>query len=261
MLPPATSRPRRSGRRSSAAAQEQLRQAQKMEAVGQLTGGVAHDFNNLLTIIKPSIDLLRRPSLPRGAPRARYVDAISETVDRAAKLTEPALAFARRQALKPEVFDVAERIRAITDMLRTIVGAHSDRDRAQPASPACRGRRRPVRDGARQHGRQCARRHGRRGRPLTDRRSRTLAGDADARGHARRPGRFVAVSLTRHRCRHPSRQARRNLRAVLHDQGGRQGHGAGPRQVYGFAKQSGGDVDGRERGRPRHHLHALPAAG
>ena len=79
-----------------------------MEAVGQLTGGVAHDFNNLLTIIRSSTDLLRRPDLPEER-RRRYVDAIADTVDRAAKLTGQLLAFARRQALKPEVFDVPER--------------------------------------------------------------------------------------------------------------------------------------------------------
>src|SRR4030095_16094142 len=103
-----------------AKAEEALRQAQKMEAVGQLTGGVAHDFNNLLTIIRSSTDLLRRPNLAEDR-RRRYVDAIADTVDRAAKLTGQLLAFARRQALKPEVFDVAGRVRAITDMLRTVV--------------------------------------------------------------------------------------------------------------------------------------------
>ena len=105
-----------------AQAQDALRQAQKMEAVGQLTGGVAHDFNNLLTIIRSSTDLLRRPDLPEER-RRRYMDAISDTVDRAAKLTGQLLAFARRQALKPEVFDVAERDPRVTDMLRTVVGA------------------------------------------------------------------------------------------------------------------------------------------
>lgn len=103
-------------------AEDALRQAQKMEAVGQLTGGVAHDFNNLLTIIKSSTDLLRRPGLSEER-RRRYVDAISSTVDRAAKLTGQLLAFARRQALKPEVFDAADRVRAVNDMLQTIVGS------------------------------------------------------------------------------------------------------------------------------------------
>ncbi|MBE7197428.1 MAG: PAS domain-containing protein, partial [Parafilimonas terrae] len=93
------------GQAELAQAQEALRQSQKLEAVGQLTGGVAHDFNNLLTIIRSSVDFLRRPDLPEARKR-RYLDAVSETVERAAKLTGQLLAFARRQALTPEVFDV-----------------------------------------------------------------------------------------------------------------------------------------------------------
>jgi signal transduction histidine kinase/CheY-like chemotaxis protein len=104
------------------AAQDQLRQAQKMEAIGQLTGGVAHDFNNLLTIIRSSVDLLRRREVPDDRKR-RYIDAISDTADRAAKLTAQLLAFARRQALKPEVFDAPERVRIVCDMIRTVVGS------------------------------------------------------------------------------------------------------------------------------------------
>jgi signal transduction histidine kinase len=103
-------------------AQDALRQAQKLEAVGQLTGGVAHDFNNLLTVIRASADLLRRPDLPEER-RRRYVDAIADTVDRASRLTSQLLAFARRQALRPVVFDPLQRIHAISDMLRTIVGS------------------------------------------------------------------------------------------------------------------------------------------
>jgi PAS domain S-box-containing protein len=105
-----------------AQAQEALRQSQKMEAIGQLTGGVAHDFNNLLTIIRSSADLLRRPTLTEER-RRRYVDAISDTADRAAKLTGQLLAFARRQALVPRVFDVAARLEQLVEMLRSVLGA------------------------------------------------------------------------------------------------------------------------------------------
>ena len=114
--------------------EEVLRQAQKMEAVGQLTGGIAHDFNNLLTIIRSSTDLLRRPDLA-DARRKRYVDAISDTVDRAAKLTGQLLAFARRQALKPEIFDACERVRLTVDMLGSLVGSRIRIERHIPSDP------------------------------------------------------------------------------------------------------------------------------
>jgi PAS domain S-box-containing protein len=102
-------------------AEEVLRQSQKMEAVGQLTGGVAHDFNNLLTIIRSATDFLRRRELPEER-RRRYVDAISETVERASKLTAQLLAFARRQPLKPQVFNVGNQVDAVAQLIRPLVG-------------------------------------------------------------------------------------------------------------------------------------------
>jgi PAS domain S-box-containing protein len=103
-------------------AREALAQAQKLEAVGRLTGGVAHDFNNLLTVIRSSVDLLRRPEL--GAEKkARYLDAIADTADRAAKLTGQLLTFARRQPLQREVFDVKERIERLKQIIGSLVGS------------------------------------------------------------------------------------------------------------------------------------------
>ncbi|WP_454627303.1 PAS domain S-box protein [Bradyrhizobium cenepequi] len=102
--------------------EEVLRQAQKMEAVGQLTGGMAHDFNNLLTIIRSATDFLRRRDLPDDR-RHRYIDAISETVERASKLTAQLLAFARRQPLKPQVFNVGAQVDSVTQLIRPLVGA------------------------------------------------------------------------------------------------------------------------------------------
>jgi PAS domain S-box-containing protein len=101
--------------------EEALRQSQKMDAIGQLTGGVAHDFNNLLTIIRSATDFLRRRELPEER-RRRYIDAISETVERASKLTGQLLAFARRQPLKPQTFNVATQVEAITQLIRPLVG-------------------------------------------------------------------------------------------------------------------------------------------
>src|SRR5262249_41538840 len=98
-----------------------LRQYQKREAVGKLTGGVGHDFNNLLPIIRSATDFLRRRELPEER-RRRYVDAISETVERASKLTAQLLAFARRQPLKPQVFDVGAQVDNVVQLIRPLVG-------------------------------------------------------------------------------------------------------------------------------------------
>ncbi|MDN4988888.1 MULTISPECIES: PAS domain S-box protein [unclassified Bradyrhizobium] len=101
--------------------EEALRQSQKMEAIGQLTGGVAHDFNNLLTIIRSATDFLRRRELPEER-RRRYVDAISDTVERASKLTAQLLAFARRQPLKPQIFNVGSQVEGVAQLVRPLVG-------------------------------------------------------------------------------------------------------------------------------------------
>lgn len=102
--------------------EEALRQSQKMEAIGQLTGGVAHDFNNLLTIIRSATDFLRRRDLPEER-RRRYVDAISDTVERASKLTTQLLAFARRQPLKPQLFEVGQEVEGLAQLIRPLVGS------------------------------------------------------------------------------------------------------------------------------------------
>ena len=101
--------------------QAAMSQRNKLEAIGQLTGGVAHDFNNLLTVIRSSADFLRRRDLSEER-RARYVEAISDTVDRASKLTGQLLAFARRQALHPEVFDVGRQVLSVIDLLTPLLG-------------------------------------------------------------------------------------------------------------------------------------------
>jgi PAS domain S-box-containing protein len=98
-----------------------LFQSQKLQALGELTGGVAHDFNNLMTVIRGSADLLRRPGLSEEK-RARYLQAIIDTADRAATLTSHLLAFGRRQALKPEVADLNVRLDAFAEMIGRTLG-------------------------------------------------------------------------------------------------------------------------------------------
>ncbi|WP_206239976.1 hybrid sensor histidine kinase/response regulator [Novosphingobium terrae] len=222
-------------------AEDRVRQMQKMEAIGQLTGGVAHDFNNLLTVIRASADLLRRGEL---APekRKRYIDAISDTADRAAKLTGQLLAFARRQALRPEVFDAAERVGAIADMLRTVVGSRVDL-KVVPRCGACfieadssqfetalvnmAVNARDAMDGEGQ---------------LT-----IVVEAVDAvpalRGHAGVDGGFVVVSVTDSGTGIPEEKLGRIFEPFFTTKEVGKGTGLGLSQVYGFAKQSGGEVD------------------
>ena len=98
-----------------------LFQSQKLQALGELTGGVAHDFNNLMTVIRGSADLLTRPGL-NEEKRTRYLKAIIDTADRAATLTSHLLAFGRRQALKPEVADLNVRLDAFAEMVGRTLG-------------------------------------------------------------------------------------------------------------------------------------------
>ncbi len=221
-------------------AQEALRQAQKMEAVGQLTGGVAHDFNNLLTVIKSSTDLLRRPGLAEER-RRRYVDAIAETVDRASKLTAQLLAFARRQALKPEIFDAAQRIRSIMDMLRTIVGSRIAIV-TEVACPDCF-----IEADASQfetaivnmvvNARDAMDSQG--ALHIRVRREEAMPG---AGGQAEGAGPFVAVSLADTGHGIPSDKLQQIFEPFFTTKEVGKGTGLGLSQVYGFAKQSGGDV-------------------
>jgi len=105
------------------AAEETLRQSQKMEVVGQLTGGIAHDFNNMLQAIGGALELMqRRVEQGRAAEAARYVDAARTTVDRAAALTNRLLAFARRQALQPKLVEPDALVEGMGELIRRTVG-------------------------------------------------------------------------------------------------------------------------------------------
>ncbi|MEP6884240.1 MAG: ATP-binding protein [Gammaproteobacteria bacterium] len=104
------------------AAEAHIRQAQKIEALGQLTGGVAHDFNNLLMIIKGGVSLLRRP-LIEPERRQRLLAGMEQAADRGATLSRQLLTFARRQPLKPESVDLSQQIEGMRELLdRTLRG-------------------------------------------------------------------------------------------------------------------------------------------
>jgi signal transduction histidine kinase/CheY-like chemotaxis protein len=95
--------------------EETLRQAQKLEAIGQLTGGVAHDFNNLLMVISGGLEMLRQRTDP--ARRERLMDSMQQAAQRGAALTKQLLAFSRRQDLRPEPLNVAWQIGGMRELL------------------------------------------------------------------------------------------------------------------------------------------------
>ena len=226
-------------------AEEALRHAQKMEAIGQLTGGVAHDFNNMLTVIRSSADLLRKREL-EPERRRRYLDAISDTADRAAKLTAQLLAFSRRQALKPERFDVAAKVDVLTDMLRSVLGARvrleimvacddcvveADVAQFETALINLCVNARDAMDG-----------------------SGALAIRIDTaetipalRGHVASPGEFVTISVIDQGSGIASGDLAKIFEPFFTTKEVGRGTGLGLSQVYGFAKQSGGDVAVRSR--------------
>ena len=223
-----------------AEAEEALKHGQRLEALGQLTGGVAHDFNNLLTVIRASVDLLRRPDLPE-ARRLRYIEAISDTVSRAAKLTGQLLAFARRQTLKPELFDVGQSVQTLGEMIATLIGSRIEIVTQVPDEPCFTNadagqfetaiinmavNARDAMDGA--------------GRlTIAVRRAEELPSPG---AHPPNPHGYVAVSVADTGAGIPPEQVGRIFEPFFTTKEVGHGTGLGLSQVFGFAKQSGGEV-------------------
>jgi signal transduction histidine kinase len=221
-------------------AEDALRQSQKMEAVGQLTGGVAHDFNNLLTVIRSATDLLKRPDLS-GERRERYIDAISDTADRAAKLTGQLLAFARRQALQPEIIDVAQSLHVISDMLGTLTGSRIVIGNDVPDDP-CFTNVDPSQLDTALVNLAVNARDAMGGAGRIDISVRTVPSIPAVRSHPAVQGRFVAISMADTGCGIAPDKLERIFEPFFTTKSVGEGTGLGLSQVFGFAKQSGGDI-------------------
>jgi two-component system, NtrC family, sensor kinase len=229
-------------------AEEALKHGQRLEALGQLTGGVAHDFNNLLTVIRASVDLLRRPDLAEPK-RLRYIEAISDTVTRAARLTSQLLAFARRQTLKPERFDVGHNVRMLGEMIGTLIGSRIEIVIDAPDEPcfinADAGQFETAIINIAVNARDAMDAKDGRGRlTVTVRTADTLPEDAapSQQPHAAHALGYVAVSVADTGVGIPRDQFERIFEPFFTTKGVGQGTGLGLSQVFGFAKQSGGEV-------------------
>ena len=207
---------------------QKLSQSQKMEAMGQLTGGVAHDFNNLLTVILGNAEYLAE-QLAANKELHEIADSIATAAERGSELTRSLLAFARKQPLMPKDIDIGQKILDMEQLLRRTLGEHieceflldpdlwlASVDPGQLAS-ALLNLVLNARDAMPQGGKL-----------TVEVRNISLGeSDLDVNGEAR-PGDYVMVAVTRYRQRHDRRGGRPRLRAVLHHQGGGQRHGLGP---------------------------------
>jgi len=222
------------------AAEDQLRQSQKVEAVGQLTGGVAHDFNNLLTVIRGSVDLLRRPGLSEDK-RERYISAIADTADRATRLTSQLLSFARRQTLRSETFDAASNVVALREMLGTLAGSRIVIDVDVAGDPVLVKADRSQFDTALVNMAVNAR-DAMKGEGRIVVSVKPVSGMPALRSHPAIPGDFIALSISDTGTGIPAGQIDRIFEPFFTTKGVGHGTGLGLSQVFGFAKQSGGDV-------------------
>ncbi len=233
--------------RERARVEEALRQAQKMEALGQLTGGVAHDFNNLLTVVIGNLETLQR-RLDSGQPvdttqLRKLVASAARGAERAATLTQRLLAFARRQPLAPTPLDINRLVADMSDLLRRTLGeqielisvfddalwmTQADRNQLENATLNLAVNARDAMPG---------------GGRLTIRTFNQTIDAAQARNHPDvAAGRYVVISVTDTGVGMDAEVQARAIEPFFTTKEIGSGTGLGLSQVYGFLKQSGGHL-------------------
>lgn len=220
-------------------AQAAFMQSQKLEAVGQLTGGVAHDFNNLLTVVIGALDIVERHP-DDDKRRARMLGAALTAARRGERLTQQLLAFSRRQPLRPEVLDVDRLLTESESLLRRAVGENQSFDFALDAA----GRYAMVDAGQLEaavlnliiNARDAAGPNGH------IELSTTAVSLSEAQGEAA-PGDYLAVCVKDDGPGMSEETAAHAFEPFFTTKAVGKGTGLGLSQVYGFARQSGGDVE------------------
>ena len=224
-------------------AEEALRQSQKMEAVGQLTGGLAHDFNNLLTGISGSLDLLqKRVAQGRVNDLDRYLIAAQGASKRAAALTHRLLAFSRRQTLDPKPTNVHKLVLGMTDLIRRTVGPEITVETVDMVGlwPAlvdppqlenallnlCINARDAMPDGGR----------------ITIETANRWMDDRAARERGVEPGQYMSLCVSDTGTGMPPDVVARAFDPFFTTKPLGQGTGLGLSMIYGFVRQSGGQV-------------------
>ena len=251
---------RREAQQQLEQSREQLFQSQKMEAMGQLTGGLAHDFNNLLTGIIGSLELLKtRMAQGRIGDLERYITAAQGAASRAAALTHRLLAFARRQTLDPKPTNPNRLIADMEDLVRRTVGPAIELETVLAVGlwptlcdpnqlenailNLCINARDAMPDGGR----------------LTIETANSWLDERGARERDMQPGQYVAICVTDTGTGMPPDVVARAFEPFFTTKPTGQGTGLGLSMIYGFAKQSGGQVRIYSEVGAGHHRADLPA--
>ncbi|TKD51314.1 PAS domain-containing protein [Sphingomonas baiyangensis] len=244
------------------AAEEQLRQAQKMEAVGQLTGGIAHDFNNMLAVVIGALDLLERRLKAGSHDVDRYVLAARDGATRAAGLTQRLLSFARQTPLAPRPVDADQMVLGMLDLLNRTIGDHitvstelrgggasaiADPSQLENVVLNLAVNARDAMPG---------------GGTLTIRTARIGLDAPAAARFGITPGDYVRLSVTDTGAGMSPEVAARAFEPFFTTKGVGKGTGLGLSQVFGFVRQSGGHVEIASRPDEGTSVHVyLPAGG
>ncbi|WP_029648130.1 CHASE3 domain-containing protein [Methylocystis sp. SB2] len=223
--------------------ESQLRQAQKMQAVGQLTGGLAHDFNNMLAVIVGCLNLLKRKMARGEIDKDSLIDKAMECVDRAAALTHRLLAFSRQQPLTPQTVDANKLVGGMAEMIRRTLGEsisvetvlasgvwriHVDPNQLESAILNLAVN---ARDAMNDEGK------------VTIETSNAYIDDNYAREHAEvKEGQYVLVAVSDSGTGMPPEIIAQAFEPFFTTKGPGKGTGLGLSQVFGFVKQSGGHI-------------------
>jgi signal transduction histidine kinase len=223
--------------------ESQLRQAQKMQAVGQLTGGLAHDFNNMLAVIVGCLNLLKRKMARGEIDKDSLIDKAMECVDRAAALTHRLLAFSRQQPLAPQTVDANKLVGGMAEMIRRTLGEtinvetvlasgvwriHVDPNQLESAILNLAVN---ARDAMNDEGK------------VTIETSNAYIDDNYAREHAEvKEGQYVLVAVSDSGTGMPPETIAKAFEPFFTTKGPGKGTGLGLNQVFGFVKQSGGHI-------------------
>lgn len=221
--------------------ENQLRQAQKMDAIGQLAGGVAHDFNNILGVIKNRAELALRRAAP-DHPLHRHVEEIDHATDRAAALTRQLLAFSSKQVLQPLVLDLNSVVEEMNRMLRRLIGENIELE-TQLDAERCTIKIDPsqieqvvmnlvinARDAMAQGGK------------LRLETKNILLNASSAAPDGGADGSYVLLTVTDNGCGMDAKTRERIFEPFFTTKGIGKGTGLGLATVYGIVKQSNGEI-------------------